>query len=824
MISNNSLTNQSSSAILDSVGSSNLLALSLNTHMTQGSSTSFNQSFSSVLGQFSQKNTPTKQPSSSPFSSPFQSKQLAQQASWPKAATTVPRNSTPPHPPEREKAATRPSGPEIKQEEKQKVKQEEKQGVSSSLPNKKEGLQQSAQSTEANEGRSNKLTEKLAKQRALSPEAMAQFLEAFQSRDFSDFSETELKQLLTADGAPNSDALAGMLLSLAGQGEGLGANANFSEAQVAALPEALKNSLLEAQSKQLDTEAIDSQTLADAHTLGLTKDGISQANLTSEELNGLSDDGTAIKTTSEAKIEAKTDAEIAKDTESLTASLKDSNFSLNASGGAALGMGIGMGGLSNGLAFEIHQQLKDPENFEALEKMAKSLNQQFSIKENLLNPETAINAAAISPNSENQPKGSPAELLTPVAGSNLEELGLNAENASNNRTTGLAGNWDSQEAADGDQSMQLLAQEAAKKLNPDNGLNPNDLLQKAAGQGDENLLAMQKTQNKNAEPAADLLKLDGIAEQLSALNGSVDAAQESANPENTANQGQNPGNPDNFSEKSKILQQPDQSFVTANPDDIPLATSQGIAPNATSNTNSSTAQASPVNPQAPNASVNAVNAISGNLGANSASMTPASVSKAGGSASIFQSTATSPGDQVVEGTVYSAQNGNKSLSIRLNPDNLGDVRVNLVSGSNKQLTARFIASSAETQQLLQSQADSLKSNLEAQGVRVDKVSVLLAGNATETQTGGQSSSGNPESGNFQQEQNGYQQNANQNNNGQASQQNSFNQLFSQGNNQSPARQLAVEVPPAQPTPDTPETTNEEPYRQDNALGQVSVFA
>jgi hypothetical protein len=108
---------------------------------------------------------------------------------------------------------------------------------------------------------------------------------------------------------------------------------------------------------------------------------------------------------------------------------------------------------------------------------------------------------------------------------------------------------------------------------------------------------------------------------------------------------------------------------------------------------------------------------------------PTSKSNADGIQS-FSSLAQNPTDQIAEGTAYSVKNGHKELIIRLNPDNLGEVRVNLTSHGNQELSARLIASTQESHDLLKGQLDSLKSTLEAQGVTVDRLSVVLAGAET----------------------------------------------------------------------------------------------
>ncbi len=109
---------------------------------------------------------------------------------------------------------------------------------------------------------------------------------------------------------------------------------------------------------------------------------------------------------------------------------------------------------------------------------------------------------------------------------------------------------------------------------------------------------------------------------------------------------------------------------------------------------------------------------------------------------LFHPRAEALGDQVVEGTAYSVKNGHKELTIRLNPDNLGEVRVNLVSrnvGGTTELSARLIASNPESHEVLQQQLHQLKDSLEAQGVRIERLSVVMATAAdtrNETRGGG----------------------------------------------------------------------------------------
>jgi flagellar hook-length control protein FliK len=93
----------------------------------------------------------------------------------------------------------------------------------------------------------------------------------------------------------------------------------------------------------------------------------------------------------------------------------------------------------------------------------------------------------------------------------------------------------------------------------------------------------------------------------------------------------------------------------------------------------------------------------------------------------FASLAENPVDQVVEGTAYSVKNGQKELILKINPDNLGEVRIRLTSHGNNEVSARLIASTQEGHELLKTQSETLRASLEAQGIRIEKLSVMLAG-------------------------------------------------------------------------------------------------
>jgi flagellar hook-length control protein FliK len=194
-------------------------------------------------------------------------------------------------------------------------------------------------------------------------------------------------------------------------------------------------------------------------------------------------------------------------------------------------------------------------------------------------------------------------------------------------------------------------------------------------------------------------KLEELQKQLSQLGGSIEAS---------TNQTVPVGSP----------------FVTAN-QSIPQA--EVSKPTATDEPFAIPAEEAPLSeafPSQPDSST--VEPSAASIPGTSSGV-PGNSGSSQGSPPQFVSQARHPMEQVLEGTAYSVKNGHKELNIRLNPDNLGEVRVNLVSLGNNELSARLIASTPESHALLQSQADTLKTSLEAQGIRVEHLTVVLAG-------------------------------------------------------------------------------------------------
>lgn len=142
----------------------------------------------------------------------------------------------------------------------------------------------------------------------------------------------------------------------------------------------------------------------------------------------------------------------------------------------------------------------------------------------------------------------------------------------------------------------------------------------------------------------------------------------------------------------------------------------------------------------------------------------------------FVSNAQQPADQVADGALYSIKNGQKELVIRLNPHNLGEVRINLISHGNQEMSARLIATTQESHDMLKSQIDSLKNTLESQGLQVERLSVVLAGSPESTRDFNHNSQQHQS---FQQEQNTSQNNQQAFNQHSQPEHNLFNQLGGQ---------------------------------------------
>lgn len=208
------------------------------------------------------------------------------------------------------------------------------------------------------------------------------------------------------------------------------------------------------------------------------------------------------------------------------------------------------------------------------------------------------------------------------------------------------------------------------------------------------------------------------------------------------------------------------------------------------------------------------------------SLNPVARDNAGGLPS-FLSQAQNPVEQVVDGTLYSVKNGHKELILRLNPDNLGEVRINLISRGGNELSARFIASTPESRALLQDQLHTLKASLESQGIQVERMSVMLAGRPESQQHFGS----HPQSDEAFQE--GHQQQSNtaqQQQTFDQSNPNPFAQMAGQSQHRPSYRQAETQMAPTQAnqSSDTLAESGTDrvaaPHQQDHQHGHVSILA
>lgn len=190
----------------------------------------------------------------------------------------------------------------------------------------------------------------------------------------------------------------------------------------------------------------------------------------------------------------------------------------------------------------------------------------------------------------------------------------------------------------------------------------------------------------------------------------------------------------------------------------------------------------------------------------------------------FTSNAAHPVEQVAEGAVYGVNKGHRELIIRLNPDNLGEVRINLIShGNGKDLSARLIASTQEGHAMLESQIDSLKTRLEAQGFQIERLNVVLSGSASQdTNANSQKHSSQPDP----ESQRSFQQDSSQQQPGQNGRE-TFGQLAEQfQHRKSDAQHRGGNSHPVSTTASMPENgsrRSEKPATA-NAHGQINLFA
>lgn len=138
------------------------------------------------------------------------------------------------------------------------------------------------------------------------------------------------------------------------------------------------------------------------------------------------------------------------------------------------------------------------------------------------------------------------------------------------------------------------------------------------------------------------------------------------------------------------------------------------------------------------------------------------------------------GPQVVRGVMTMLRSNGGSLTMKLNPPALGSLRIQMTVTQDR-VSLQFHAQSGETQRLLQSTAESLRSALESQGLKVEQMTIQPLARPT----GGQGSS-QPDNPNSQQQQ--QQQQAQHNNHNAAQDHDAGNNGQSRGWREGPAEQ------------------------------------
>lgn len=89
--------------------------------------------------------------------------------------------------------------------------------------------------------------------------------------------------------------------------------------------------------------------------------------------------------------------------------------------------------------------------------------------------------------------------------------------------------------------------------------------------------------------------------------------------------------------------------------------------------------------------------------------------------------------QVEQGVLTSLKGGGNRLELQLHPMELGAITITLTA-RNGEVSARLVADKSETAEMLAHQVESIRINLEQQGIKVDKVEVQLQNHGSEEQT------------------------------------------------------------------------------------------
>jgi flagellar hook-length control protein FliK len=93
-------------------------------------------------------------------------------------------------------------------------------------------------------------------------------------------------------------------------------------------------------------------------------------------------------------------------------------------------------------------------------------------------------------------------------------------------------------------------------------------------------------------------------------------------------------------------------------------------------------------------------------------------------------------DQIVERAALRSVNDRSEVRIQLKPDALGDVRMSIVSEKNH-LVVQMIADKSETKDIIESQIHHLKTELDKQGLTVNRIEVMISADTNQQDSRGQ---------------------------------------------------------------------------------------
>ena len=88
--------------------------------------------------------------------------------------------------------------------------------------------------------------------------------------------------------------------------------------------------------------------------------------------------------------------------------------------------------------------------------------------------------------------------------------------------------------------------------------------------------------------------------------------------------------------------------------------------------------------------------------------------------------------QVASGIQSAYDSANKTMQIQLNPEDLGHMRIQIKQVGEGQVSARLVVERPEAVEQVKTQLQDLQRNLEQQGLKMDKIEVILAGASNPT--------------------------------------------------------------------------------------------